>query len=238
MAACGLGCEHYSRSCLLKAPCCSKFYVCRLCHDAKENHEMDRFQVQEVQCAKCERVQSAQQNCEGCETVFGEYYCDICHLYDKDKKQYHCDQCGICRIGPQECYFHCLKCNLCLPLHLQGNHKCIENVSRQNCSVCLEDIHTSRVGGQVLPCGHLLHSTCHQELLKTGAYRCPLCMRSTVDMKLSWQKLDEEISETAMPPEYENMTVTIHCNDCNTQSTVKFHVLGLKCGACGSYNTS
>lgn len=39
----------------------------------------------------------AQQRCEGCGNLFGEYYCDICHLFDCDKKQYHCQECGICR---------------------------------------------------------------------------------------------------------------------------------------------
>lgn len=71
------------------------------------------------------------------------------------------------RIGPREKYFHCEKCNLCLAQDLRGNHKviitlflthsqhiwwankcpdclcfvmfqCVENVSRQNCPVCME----------------------------------------------------------------------------------------------------
>nr|2ECM_A Chain A, RING finger and CHY zinc finger domain-containing protein 1 [Mus musculus] len=42
------------------------------------------------------------------------------------------------------------------------------------CPICLEDIHTSRVVAHVLPCGHLLHRTCYEEMLKEG-YRCPLC---------------------------------------------------------------
>ncbi|KAG8593289.1 hypothetical protein GDO81_000784 [Engystomops pustulosus] len=151
------GCEHYTRGCELRAPCCGKFYICRLCHDNKETHKMDRFKVTQVQCLKCKHIQKAQQNCENCDNIFGDYYCNICHLYDKDKKQYHCDGCGICRIGPKEQFEHCTKCNLCLPLSFRGNHKCIENVSRQDCPICLEDIHTSRVGARVLPCGHLLH---------------------------------------------------------------------------------
>ncbi|PIO25186.1 hypothetical protein AB205_0108620, partial [Aquarana catesbeiana] len=65
----------------------------------------------------------AQKSCEHCNHVFGDYYCDICHLFDKDKKQYHCDGCGICRIGPKEQFEHCAKCNLCLPLSFRGNHK-------------------------------------------------------------------------------------------------------------------
>uniref|UniRef100_A0A4W3J0U8 Ring finger and CHY zinc finger domain containing 1 n=1 Tax=Callorhinchus milii TaxID=7868 RepID=A0A4W3J0U8_CALMI len=223
---------------IFKAPCCEKFYVCRLCHDDLENHELDRFKVAEVQCAKCKTVQQVQRSCESCATVFGDYYCSICHLYDIDKKQYHCSACGICRIGPKEMFFHCSKCNFCLAIHLRGNHKCVENVSRQNCPVCLEDIHTSRIEAQVLPCGHLLHNTCRQLLFNKGAYRCPLCMQSAVDMTKYWEELDAEIAETPMPTEYHGMTVRVLCNDCHHHSIAPFHVLGMKCIDCGSYNTA
>ncbi|CAD7693783.1 unnamed protein product [Nyctereutes procyonoides] len=186
------GCEHYDRGCLLKAPCCDKLYTCRLCHDNNEDHQLDhRFKVKEVQCINCEKIQHAQQTYEGCSTLFGEYYCSICHLFDKDKKQYHCDNCGICRIGPKEDFFHCLKCNLCLAMNLQGKHK---------------DIHTSRVVAHVLPC-----------------YRCPLCMHSALDMTRYWRQLDDEVAQTPMPSEYHNMT---------------FHILGMKCSICESYNTA
>ncbi|XP_054847396.1 RING finger and CHY zinc finger domain-containing protein 1 isoform X1 [Eublepharis macularius] len=231
------GCAHYRRGCLLKAPCCGRLYGCRLCHDEGEEHRLDRFGVRQVQCARCGRLQQAQQNCEDCHNVFGEYYCSICHLFDTDKKQYHCEKCGICRIGPKEEFFHCSKCNLCLALTLQGNHKCIENVSRQDCPICLEDIHTSRVGAHVLPCGHLLHRTCYEDMLKEG-YRCPLCMHSALDMTRYWQRLDNEVAQTPMPLEYQNMMVEILCNDCTSRSTVQFHILGMKCKNCDSYNTA
>ncbi|XP_038129566.1 RING finger and CHY zinc finger domain-containing protein 1 [Cyprinodon tularosa] len=233
-----VGCKHYVRSCLLKAPCCGKLYVCRLCHDAEENHQMDRFKVREVLCSECETLQKAQKNCQQCHVQFGEYYCDICHLFDKDKKQYHCQPCGICRIGPREKYFHCEKCNLCLAQDLRGNHKCVENVSRQNCPVCMEDIHTSRIGAHVLPCGHLLHKTCFDDMIRTGAYRCPLCMHSAWNMEEHWELIDKEIAQTPMPTEYQGATVKVICNDCQTHCTVAFHVLGMKCAECGSYNTA
>ncbi|CAJ0940846.1 unnamed protein product [Ranitomeya imitator] len=51
------GCEHYTRGCELRAPCCGKFYTCRLCHDNKETHKMDRFKVTQVQCLKCKCIQ-------------------------------------------------------------------------------------------------------------------------------------------------------------------------------------
>uniref|UniRef100_A0A8C2H882 Ring finger and CHY zinc finger domain containing 1 n=1 Tax=Cyprinus carpio TaxID=7962 RepID=A0A8C2H882_CYPCA len=216
MAATRVGCEHYVRSCLLKAPCCGKFYVCRLCHDGEENHQMDRFKVREVKCAACNTIQEAQQICKECEVKFGEYYCDICHLFDKDKKQYHCQPCGICRIGPREKYFHCTKCNLCLATDLKDNHKCVENVSRQNCPVFFD---------------------CFM-CLSRSAYRCPLCMHSAFNMKEFWEERDKEIAQTPMPSEYQDTTVKIICNDCQTRCTVSFHVLGMKCSSCGSYNTA
>ncbi|NXG44023.1 ZN363 protein, partial [Psilopogon haemacephalus] len=197
----------------------------------------------------------AQPRCEGCHNLFGEDYCEICHLFDRDKQQYHCADCGICRyvsggrqgkggapasaspllflrIGPKEDFFHCSTCNLCLSLSLRGKHKCIENVSRQDCPICLEDIHTSRVGAHVLPCGHLLHR------YLTLGYRCPLCMHSALDMTRYWRQLDDEVAQTPMPTEYQNMMVEILCNDCNARSTVQFHLLGMKCKNCESYNTA
>ncbi|KFR17009.1 RING finger and CHY zinc finger domain-containing protein 1, partial [Opisthocomus hoazin] len=143
----------------------------------------------------------------------------------------------LLRIGPKEEFFHCSKCNLCLSVSLRGKHKCIENVSRQDCPICLEDIHTSRVGAHVLPCGHLLHRTCYEDMLKEG-YRCPLCMHSALDMTRYWRQLDDEVAQTPMPTEYQNMMVEILCNDCNARSTVQFHLLGMKCKNCDSYNTA
>lgn len=36
------GCEHYERQCSIVAPCCGRGYPCRLCHDANEDHKVDR----------------------------------------------------------------------------------------------------------------------------------------------------------------------------------------------------
>ena len=40
-----------------------------------------------------------------------------------------------------------------------------------------------------------------------------------------------------MPPAYEKVKAKIYCQDCQTQSTVPFHFVGLECKACGSFNT-
>ena len=66
---------------------------------------------------------------------------------------------------------------------------------------------------------------------------CPICMKSYMDMAPYWQHLDAEIAVTPMPQDYANWRVDILCNDCNKPSRVQFHILGLKCSHCRSYNT-
>ncbi|WAR22768.1 ZN363-like protein [Mya arenaria] len=208
------GCSHYARKCMFVSPCCKKFYPCRICHDETEKHEIDRTAVQRT--------------CEGCSIVFGKYYCSKCNLFDdEDKGQFHCDKCGLCRVGGKSKFFHCDKCGMCLSTKLRGKHKCIEDSSRRNCAVCLEDLHTSRIDAHIPPCGHLIHRI----------YFCPTCAQSLFDMKEAWRNLDEDIANTPMPEEYRNMHVGILCRDCHKESSVLFHVIGLKCSECGSYNT-
>ncbi|XP_064605596.1 RING finger and CHY zinc finger domain-containing protein 1-like isoform X2 [Liolophura sinensis] len=233
-----LGCSHYQRKCSLIANCCKKVYICRVCHDEAENHQMNRHEVQEIKCLLCEKQQQVSGTCIECGTQFARYFCRICNLFDDiDKAQFHCDDCGICRVGGRQNYFHCSKCDVCLHNELRNAHKCIEKVSHNNCPVCLEDLHTSRIAAHIPPCGHLLHRHCFREMLKTGNYACPLCAESMVDMKGAWDGLDEEIKNTPMPEEYRNYYVIALCRDCHQESRVVFHVLGLKCQHCGSYNT-
>jgi RING finger/CHY zinc finger protein 1 len=55
-------CVHYERNCLIVAPCCGRIYGCRVCHDelSESGHPpMDRFQIREVVCKKCNVRQPA-----------------------------------------------------------------------------------------------------------------------------------------------------------------------------------
>jgi len=170
------GCKHYKRFCKLIAPCCGNTYSCRFCHDEKEDHKLNRYKVSTIICVFCATSQWVKSRCEQCGTRFGEYFCLICKLFDnEDKGQFHCKDCGLCRIGGQANYYHCEKCNLCLSLQLIGNHVCVENASHTDCPVCIEDIHTSRIAPHVPSCGHLLHQTCFEELKKSGRHTCPVC---------------------------------------------------------------
>lgn len=164
-------------------------------------------------------------NCEKCGIRFGRYTCLICNLFDDDdKSQYHCESCGICRVGGKDRFFHCVTCNMCLPIQLQiGGHRCVENVSRSNCAVCLEDIHTSRIPCHIPGCGHLLHRTCFEQLLVSGYYACPTCQQSMLDMKQLWNYLDNEVISTPMPHEYDDFYVDILCKDCHEVGSLKMY---------------
>ncbi|KAJ8434401.1 hypothetical protein Cgig2_002603 [Carnegiea gigantea] len=133
------GCEHYRRRCRIRAPCCNRIFTCRHCHndamvcvlfflllsmflnplililailmsyaasslsDPMERHELVRQDVTRV--AKV---------CSNCGVDMGEYFCEVCKFYDDetDKKQFHCNECGICRVGGRENFFHCQKCGM------------------------------------------------------------------------------------------------------------------------------
>nr|GME04263.1 E3 ubiquitin-protein ligase miel1 [Ipomoea batatas] len=64
----------------------------------------------------------------------------ILRLYDDDttKDQYHCNECGICRIGSRENFFHCQKCGSCYSVDLRDNHMCVENSMKRYCPICYE----------------------------------------------------------------------------------------------------
>ncbi|XP_046849600.1 RING finger and CHY zinc finger domain-containing protein 1-like [Xenia sp. Carnegie-2017] len=231
-------CKHYARKCSLVSPCCDKVYACRFCHDEHEDHKLIRTNVEQIECRQCGLRQKVSSNCEKCLISFGKYYCGKCRMFDdNDKGQFHCDGCGICRVGGRDNFIHCDTCGFCLSKSIYDSHKCLEKVSRNSCAICLEDLHTSTIPAHVPKCGHLLHSTCFHDLLRSGGYTCPTCNESLIDMSSTWRRLDSTIALTPMPPEYANIDVRILCRDCHKHSTTKFHIVALKCGECGSYNT-
>jgi len=127
---------------------------------------------------------------------------------------------------------------MCMPKNQP--HKCIEKSSHTNCPVCFESIHSARVSTHIPKCGHLIHSPCYEEMFKKGLYACPTCGKSMGNMTNVWNHLDRDIEMTPMPTEYQGLYREILCKDCSSISTVKFHVVGMKCSkpTCGSFNTS
>lgn len=239
------GCNHYLRRCKIVSPCCNQIFPCRLCHDEQKfdfeidiklKHKLDRFKIKEIICNNCNKRQTPKQYCENCDSCFGLYFCNICNLFDDiDKQQYHCDKCGICRINGKESSIHCDNCNICLSLSNYNGHKCIDT-REILCPICMGEIFTSTNNIMPMICGHYIHRKCFQDLIQVS-YKCPLCLQSIIDTKDLIKIIDEEIQLTEMPEDYKNMLVRILCNDCHLESEIPYHVVGLKCGGCGSYNT-
>ncbi|XP_076907885.1 putative E3 ubiquitin-protein ligase RZFP34 [Bidens hawaiensis] len=241
------GCSHYRRRCRIRAPCCNEIFDCRHCHNEAKNdinvnqeerHTIPRHKVQKVICTLCGTEQEVRQMCVNCGVCMGKYFCGTCKLFDDDisKRQYHCDGCGICRIGGQENFFHCDKCRCCYSNILKDSHLCVEGAMHHDCPVCFEYLFDSLDDVTVMPCGHTIHKKCLKEMQKHSRYACPLCFKSVWDMSKMWEKLDMEIAATPMPEIYQNK-IWILCNDCGANSEVPFHIVAHKCPNCKSYNT-
>lgn len=235
------GCPHYLRLCKSECNVCQKYYVCQICHDEAETHEMDRRKVRKMLCMNCKRPQPPNRKCVFCKEVMGDYYCNSCKLWsdDPDKPIYHCEECDICRVGHGHGIdtFHCEKCGICMALTVKDNHKCIEKAANSGCPICLEDLFSSTKPTVFMPCGHPIHSFCFKEYTKRF-YRCPICAKSIFDTSALFRMVDEEIRCEVLPPELANKRVRIVCQDCHLKSRTDFHLAGLKCETCGSYNTA
>ncbi|XP_031351218.1 RING finger and CHY zinc finger domain-containing protein 1-like [Photinus pyralis] len=169
------GCEHYKRHCRIMAPCCNNVYPCHVCHDESEDHALIRTSISKLLCIACNTLQDAKKQCDSCRASFGKYACLLCFIFDDYwKGQFHCDKCGLCRVGGQNNYFHCTECNMCLARTLMDNHKCVTDCAAGNCPVCAENLHTTRKTLHVLPCGHILHSQCY-EAVKNEQESCTVC---------------------------------------------------------------
>ena len=108
-----LGCAHYKRNIKLQCSACNRWYTCRFCHDAAEDHMLNRRETKNMLCMLCGCAQPASEECALCSVRCAWYYCDVCKLWDDDPDPergiYHCDDCGICRVGKGlgKDFFHC-----------------------------------------------------------------------------------------------------------------------------------
>ncbi|CDY26969.1 BnaC09g36140D [Brassica napus] len=251
------GCSHYRRRCKIRAPCCDEVFDCRHCHnEAKDSlqteqllrHDLPRHDVSKVICSLCGTEQDVQQNCSTCGVCMGKYFCSKCKFFDDDlsKKQYHCDDCGICSVDHSYAkianrlvknFFHCKRCRCCYSKVLEDKHRCLEGALHHNCPVCFEYLFDSTKDITVLRCGHAVHLECTKDMELHNRYTCPLCSKSICDMSSVWKKLDEEVAAYKIPKVYEDKMVWILCNDCGSNTDVRFHLIAHKCSSCGSYNT-
>ncbi|KAF4985955.1 hypothetical protein FGRMN_11041 [Fusarium graminum] len=235
-----LGCQHYERNVKLQCFTCKKWYTCRFCHDANEDHNLIRTETRNMLCMICSTPQKASDMCINCGEESAHYYCNICHLWEnrQSKPIYHCNDCGICRrgMGLGKDFFHCKTCRACISTSIEGSHKCIERSTDCDCPICGEYLFTSPRPVVFMPCGHSIHKKCYEQHMKVS-YKCPICNKSLTNMESQFRNLDVAIQTQPMPPEFRDTTAVILCNDCSGKSTVGYHWLGLKCSICRSYNT-
>ena len=236
-----MGCIHYQRNVKMQCSACEKWYPCRLCHDEVENHLLPRRDTKHMLCMLCKTPQAVAQTCKKCQVPAAHYYCSICKLWNNDphKSVYHCDDCGICRLGEGlgKDFFHCDTCAACMSIAAESTHRCIERSTKSDCPICGEFMFTSNKPVAFMRCGHSIHEACFAEWCDTS-YKCPICSKSIANMESQFRRLDRHIEEQPMPEEYSENRAYIFCNDCNSRSVTKYHWLGLKCTNCESYNTA
>lgn len=234
-------CLHYVHRCKLLAPCCGAWVGCRLCHDEAEccPTKLDRRNVQSVECIKCGTRQPVAESCGKCGVKFANYFCALCRHYDDDtsKGQFHCEGCGLCRVGGRENFFHCFKCGCCYSNSLKEEHHCIENNMHSRCPICFEDLFDSVKPLSVVKCGHVIHEECLDGLRQHGSVKCPICCKSMFEMGSYWDELNALVD--ASPENLSEFTFNVFCNDCLKVSRgVRLHAYGLRCEEenCRSFN--
>ena len=254
-------CQHYKRYNYPLASCCNKVYPCRLCHDENEDHIMNRHQVKFMKCDFCKTLQEPASSCNNPDCYQfkknHKYFCKICNLWSNKEDMfykllnsilisdintsfptYHCDKCGICRLGKKEEHKHCNNCNLCLPLKTFDNHVCKLDIKGENCPICLKSLwNTQNETIKILDCGHCVHSKCFLENIHSGNYYCAICKKSMIDLTDLWKQIDAALESHTMPDEFKDWTTDIYCNDCEKKSNTKYHFSYHKCQECGGYNT-
>ncbi|WPH01012.1 zf-CHY-domain-containing protein [Acrodontium crateriforme] len=221
-----LGCRHYKRNVKVQCFDCHGWFPCRHCHDQARDlpfdHTLNRKRTQNMLCMLCHTPQPAAEICTNCGEYAAWYYCDKCKLWDNDsnKRIYHCDDCGICRVGEGlgKDYVHCKRCNVCISIATSAAHPCIERATEGDCPLCLMQLFESQAKVVSLPCGHYMHGDCYKDLMAV-TYKCPVCSKSAVNMELQWRKLDEEIQFQPMPDDNETLISLLPRSELNNAQT-------------------
>ena len=225
---------------------------------------MERAQTKYIKCKDCScLIKLPNTSCQNKEcSLFNKpdkYFCGKCNIWFNDidpmlryvnsllvkninitKECYHCDKCGICRVGNRNDYQHCDFCNLCIKKSLIDNHNCLKkNIQSDSCPICLDNIWESKDNPYLLKCGHVIHTKCFLNNIKENNYQCPCCKKSMIDMTEYWKQLDIQVEYQKVPEdsEYYEWKSYIHCNDCEKKNIVSYQFFHYKCKDCGSYNT-
>lgn len=186
-------CPHYTHWAISVCRDTSRRVACRLCVPPDTVPPFDRFRVAQMVCDFCYCCQPAGAACVNPECtargVVHRYYCATCHLWEHASRTlFHCDACGICRVGAPEQYRHCDACGMCVPTRpsrpdwdtrrdpVRDTHHCVGGAAVDNpCPVCYEDLAASVDPATFLACGHAVHVTCLNEWARHGGGACPVC---------------------------------------------------------------
>ena len=237
-------CTHYENNIQVYAKCCNKYYDCHLCHNEENNHKFNRYSLNKIKCTDCSTENNLGNTCIECKVTFAKNHCNVCNIWcSKLNNMYHCNDCGICRMGKKEDFFHCNKCNMCLSVNCKDSHNCGNISMDEDCPICLDKIFNSGKDIILLKCSHLIHDLCLKAHIKSCDQNdkiagCTLCKKSVVKFSSYESKFDKYIQNYPMPDHYKNWTTDILCNDCCVKSNVKYHSKHHKCIGCKSYNTS
>lgn len=222
-----------------------RFMLCMHCREPQPIGQFCSNCPQEVTDEAKEEVDEPHSSASGLVTGnrrMARYFCKVCNLFDDNPKHeiYHCDACGICRVGRGLGidYFHCDKCKACLAIEMQKGHRCIERTLDSDCPICGEYLFTSTQKVTFMkPCNHSIHERCYKAHTATS-YQCPICCKSLGDMSAYFRELDALVESQRMPAEHANWRSFISCVDCERRCWRPFHYLYHRCDYCKSYNTA
>ena len=171
-------CSHYTRRCLVRFPCCERFYPCHKCHNESVDCTEDQLQARSATHMKCtictleQEINGDSHRCVCCNSKMSDYFCAICKHFEAEKNApFHCDKCGICRLKANEA-FHCDICNVCIHQRLKDKHQCRPDSGHEVCSICLDDVFRNCLA---LPCSHKVHGECMEAMKIQGVRNCPVC---------------------------------------------------------------
>ncbi|CBZ53309.1 hypothetical protein NCLIV_030960 [Neospora caninum Liverpool] len=148
-------------------------------------------------------------------TAVTEIVCAVC-----ETRQPVSNQCVQCK-ATFATYF----CDICKFWDDDGLKK--EVYHCDECGLC-------RTGGRSNYFHCKVCGSCYSTAIR-DSHKCVGC-KSLGDYGRFWERLDEEVARTPLPDELRRKATAI-CNDCGARSEVDYHIVGLKCGSCGGYNT-
>ena len=224
-----------NRKCRIVAFCCGGSFCCRICHDEVADHLIDRFKTTTIICNICNTKQNVDEKCSSCNIDFDRNFCFKCKLWTSID-MFHCEYCDVCRVGCKTDYEHCFDCNICCTI----GHNCMKlKLSlNENCCICFEKLKNSMNSVIPIPCGHCLHKPCLLESIRNGNIGCPLCKKSIGNFSDHWDTLRIERDSISIDDPELSKPVNIICNDCEHHNTVTWHIVGLECPDCNSFNTT